>query len=99
MARITTPSASWLTSLPTEGYVKSSSSLSLDDKEEEEYVQHHVDARTAAKKERNLETANKKRLYLVQRFDVTINKKLKLWLAGGLFEELGGRMGKPKGVT
>ncbi len=51
------------------GYIKSSSSLSLDE-EEEEYVQHHVDAR-----------------------------KLKLWSAGGLFEELGGRMGKPKGVT
>ena len=89
------------------GYIKSTSSLSLnddsgdddnDDVETEEYIQHHVDARVIAKKERNFDTADKIRLDLAQRFDVTINDKLKLWSIGGVFEELGGRMGKPKGV-
>jgi len=79
------------------GYIKSTSSLSLDD-EEEEYIQHHVDARAAAKKDRNFDVADKIRLDLAQRFDVTINDKQKLWSIGGVFEELGGRMGKPKGV-
>ena len=90
------------------GYIKSISSLSLnddkdddddnDDVETEEYIQHHVDARAIAKKERKFDTADKIRLDLAQRFDVTINDKLKLWSIGGVFEELGGRMGKPKGV-
>ena len=79
------------------GYIKSTSSLSLDE-EEEEYIQHHVEARATAKKDRNFDAADKIRLDLAQRFDVTINDKQKLWSIGGIFEELGGRMGKPKGV-
>jgi len=79
------------------GYIKSTSSLTLDD-EEEEYIQHHVDARIAAKKDRNFETADKIRLDLAQRFDVTINDKMKLWSIGGLFEEMGEKMGRPRGV-
>ena len=79
------------------GYIKSTSSLSLDE-EEEEYIQFHVDARVQAKKDRNFETADKIRLDLAQRFDVMINDKMKLWSIGGVFEELGGKMGKPKGV-
>ena len=79
------------------GYIKSTSSLSLTE-DEEEYIQGHVDARATAKKERNFDSADKIRLDLAQRFDVTINDKLKLWSIGGLFEELGERMGKPKGV-
>jgi hypothetical protein len=80
------------------GYIKSVSSLSLDDEEEEEYIQFHVEARAQAKKDRNFETADKIRLDLAQRFDVMINDKLKLWSIGGVFEELGGKMGTPKGV-
>ncbi len=79
------------------GYIKSASSLDLDE-EEEEYIQHHVDARVTAKKDRNFDTADKIRLDLAQRFDVTINDKQKLWSIGGVFEELGGKVGKPKGV-
>ena len=79
------------------GYIKSSSSLSLDE-EEEEYIQHHVDARATAKKDRKFDTADKIRLDLAQRFDVTINDKMKLWSIGGVMEELGGTVGKPKGV-
>eukprot|EP00577_Skeletonema_sp_RCC1716_P015668 CAMPEP_0113413006 /NCGR_PEP_ID=MMETSP0013_2-20120614/23162_1 /TAXON_ID=2843 ORGANISM="Skeletonema costatum, Strain 1716" /NCGR_SAMPLE_ID=MMETSP0013_2 /ASSEMBLY_ACC=CAM_ASM_000158 /LENGTH=525 /DNA_ID=CAMNT_0000299585 /DNA_START=55 /DNA_END=1632 /DNA_ORIENTATION=- /assembly_acc=CAM_ASM_000158 len=80
------------------GYIKSTSSLSLEDAEEEEYIQFHVDARVQAKKDRNFETADKIRLDLAQRFDVMINDKMKLWSIGGQFEELGGKMGKPRGV-
>jgi cysteinyl-tRNA synthetase len=42
-----------------------------------EYIQHHVDARVIAKKERNfnVDVADKIRLDLAQRFDVTINDK------------------------
>jgi len=80
------------------GYIKSTSSLSLEDPEEEEYIQFHVDARVQAKKDRNFETADKIRLDLAQRFDVMINDKMKLWSIGGQFEELGGKMGKPRGV-
>ena len=80
------------------GYIKSTSSLSLEDQEEEEYIQFHVDARVQAKKDRNFEAADKIRLDLAQRFDVMINDKMKLWSIGGLFEELGGKMGKPRGV-
>jgi len=79
------------------GYIKSTSSLSLDE-EEEEYIQHHIDSRVQAKKDRNFETADKIRLDLAQRFDVTINDKIKLWSIGGLFEEMGVKMGKPRGV-
>ena len=76
------------------GYIKSTSSLSLDEKEEE-YIQEHVDTRAQAKKDRNFESAGKIRLDLRQEFDVTINDTKKLWSIGGLFAELGG---KPKGV-
>ncbi len=80
------------------GYIKSASSLSLEDEEEEAYIQFHVEARVQAKKDRNFETADKIRLDLAQRFDVMINDKMKLWSIGGVFEELGGKMGKPRGV-
>lgn len=79
------------------GYIKSSSSLSLDE-EEEEFIQNHIEARQQAKKDRNFESADKIRLDLAQRFDVTINDKQKLWSIGGLMEELGGAMGKPRGT-
>jgi len=80
------------------GYVKSASSLDLEDDETEEYVQHHVEARAAAKRDRNFDGADRIRLDLAQRYDVTINDKLKLWSVGGVFEEMGGRVGKPRGV-
>jgi cysteinyl-tRNA synthetase len=80
------------------GYIKSASSLSLEDEEEEAYIQFHVEARVQAKKDRNFETADKIRLDLAQRFDVVINDKMKLWSIGGVIEELGGKMGKPRGV-
>jgi cysteinyl-tRNA synthetase len=91
------------------GYIKSTSSRMLpednDDDEDtaqetEEYIQHHVDARVIAKKERNFDVADKIRLDLAQRFDVTINDKIKMWSIGGIFEEMGGsnKVGKPKGV-
>jgi cysteinyl-tRNA synthetase len=80
------------------GYIKSTSSLSMEDEEEEEYIQFHVEARAQAKKDRKFDAADKIRLDLAQRFDVLINDKLKLWSIGGLFEELGGTVGKPKGV-
>jgi len=80
------------------GYIKSTSSLAPEDEETEEYIQNHVDARATAKKDRNFDTADKIRLDLAQRFDVTINDKMKLWSIGGLFEELGAKMGKPRGV-
>ena len=87
------------------GYIKSTSSLALEDddvdaQETEEYIQHHVDARVTAKKERNFDTADKIRLDLAQRFDVTINDKIKMWSIGGIFEEMGGnnKVGKPRGV-
>ena len=80
------------------GYVKSVSSLDLEDDETEEYVQHHVEARATAKRERNFDAADKIRLDLAQRYDVTINDKLKLWSVGGVFEEMGGKVGKPRGV-
>ncbi|KAL7523638.1 hypothetical protein ACHAWF_003457, partial [Thalassiosira exigua] len=67
-----------------QGYVKWASSMSLDD-EEEEYIQHHVDVRAQAKKDRDFEAADK------------IHKQ-KLWSIGGVFEELGGKVGKPRGV-
>ena len=88
------------------GYIKSTSSLTLEDDDEldaqetEEYIQHHVDARVTAKKERNFDTADKIRLDLAQRFDVTINDKIKMWSIGGIFEEMGGnnKVGKPRGA-
>ena len=55
------------------GYLKSKSSLDLDE-EEEEYIQSHVDSRAKAKKDRQYETADKIRLDLAQRFDVTISE-------------------------
>ena len=48
------------------GYVKSRSSLSLEDEEEEECVQHNINARAVAKKERNFEGADRIRLNLAQ---------------------------------
>jgi len=68
------------------------------DEDTEEYIQGHVDARATAKKDRNFDSADKIRLDLAQRYDVTINDKMKLWSIGGLFEELGEKMGKPRGV-
>ena len=55
------------------GYLKSKSSLDLDE-EEEEYIQSHVESRAKAKKDRQYETADKIRLDLAQRFDVTISE-------------------------
>ena len=69
-----------------------------DSEEEEEYIQHHVEARTEAKKARDFDTADKIRLDLAQRFDVTINDKQKLWSICGILKEMGGKMGKPRGV-
>lgn len=61
------------------GYLKSKSSLDLED-EEEEYIQSHVDSRAKAKKDRQYETADKIRLDLAQRFDVTISEFIELVL-------------------
>ncbi|KAL7445757.1 hypothetical protein ACHAXH_008018 [Discostella pseudostelligera] len=72
-----------------------------DGKEMEEYIQHHVDARAAMKKDGKFDAADKIRLDLAQRFDVIINDKLKLWSIGGVFEELGENANvnsKPRGV-
>ena len=78
-------------------YIKSTSSLAIYE-EEGEYIQHYVEVRTNAKKARDFDTTDKIRLDLAQRFDVTINDKQKLWSIGGIFEEMGGKMGKPRGV-
>lgn len=73
-----------------------------DGQEMEEYIQYHVDARAAMKKEGKFDTADKIRLDLAQRFDVVINDKLKLWSIGGVFEEMGDSGSsaniKPRGV-
>eukprot|EP00579_Thalassiosira_antarctica_P029338 CAMPEP_0202029274 /NCGR_PEP_ID=MMETSP0905-20130828/63889_1 /ASSEMBLY_ACC=CAM_ASM_000554 /TAXON_ID=420261 /ORGANISM="Thalassiosira antarctica, Strain CCMP982" /LENGTH=280 /DNA_ID=CAMNT_0048593021 /DNA_START=27 /DNA_END=866 /DNA_ORIENTATION=+ len=79
--------------LADRGYIKSKSSLSLDEKEEE-HIQQHVDKRAQAKKDQNLGWAGKIRLDLKKGFDVTINDTQKLWSIGGLFAEFGGN---PKG--
>lgn len=75
------------------GYVKSVGSQPLSP-EDEEIVQQLVDERTAAKKERDFGTADDMRDDLGQRFDVTINDKLKMWSVGGRFDESGE---KPRG--
>jgi cysteinyl-tRNA synthetase len=78
------------------GYVKSNSSLALSP-EDEEHVMQQVDERTQAKKERDFQTADDIREHLQERFDISINDKLKLWSAGGAFEEMGGREQTPRG--
>lgn len=80
------------------GYLKSASSLCLDE-EEEEYVQYQVDARDQLRNNNNFESADRIRLDLAQQFDVTINDKEKLWSAGGVFEELQTKtVGRPRGA-
>eukprot|EP00579_Thalassiosira_antarctica_P010458 CAMPEP_0201911960 /NCGR_PEP_ID=MMETSP0903-20130614/2757_1 /ASSEMBLY_ACC=CAM_ASM_000552 /TAXON_ID=420261 /ORGANISM="Thalassiosira antarctica, Strain CCMP982" /LENGTH=214 /DNA_ID=CAMNT_0048446809 /DNA_START=4 /DNA_END=645 /DNA_ORIENTATION=- len=83
--------------LAARGYIKSTSSLSLN-KEDEEYIQQHVDKRAQIRKEYDYVAADKIRDDLAEKFDVNITDKQKLWSIGGLFEELGDKFGKPKGV-
>ena len=59
-----------------------------------EFIQQHVDTRAQAKKDRNFETADEIRDDLAEKFDVTINDRIKLWSIGGLFEEMGDKMGQ-----
>lgn len=79
------------------GYIKSTSSLSLSE-EDEQYIQEQVDERSEAKQARDFNTADDIREFLQAKYDVTINDKMKLWSIGGIMEELGGKAQKPRGV-
>ena len=70
------------------GYVKSTSSLALSP-EDEAFVQEQLDERSAAKRDREFQTADDIRENLLQQYDVSINDKEKLWSAGGAFAETG----------
>lgn len=81
----------------TRGYIKSQSSLPLS-QDDEAYVQEQIDERSAAKRDRDFQTADDIRENLLQQFDVSIDDKLKLWSIGGVFEESGGKTGSARGV-
>lgn len=78
------------------GYIKSASSLDLS-AEDEEYVQQQVDERSDAKRNRDFATADDIREFLMAKFDVNIEDKMKLWSAGGVFTEMGSRAQTPRG--
>jgi hypothetical protein len=63
-------------SFAEQGYVKSKSSMDLDNTEIEEYVQHHVNASPSAKKDKKFD-ADRICLHLAHRYDIAINIKLK----------------------
>jgi len=80
------------------GYIKSNSSVAISP-EDLEYVQSQVDERNMAKRDRDFGTADDIREHLTEKFDVTIDDKLKLWSVGGYFEEMPeGRNSAPRGV-
>lgn len=79
------------------GYIKSKSSLPLS-AEDEEYIQDQLDQRSAAKRDRDFRTADGIREDLLQQYDVSVNDKMKLWSAGGEFEEMGGNARAARGV-
>jgi len=81
----------------TRGYVKSTSSLELSP-EDATYIQEQIDQRSTAKRDRDFETADDIRDFLLQKFDVSIDDKMKLWSVGGAFEENGGRNPSARGV-
>ena len=78
------------------GYIKSASSLDLS-AEDEEYVQQQVDERSEAKRDRDFATADDIREFLMAKFDVNIEDKMKLWSVGGVFTEMGSRAQTPRG--
>jgi len=78
------------------GYIKSQSSHGLS-AEDEEYVQQQVDERSEAKRSRDFATADDIREFLMTKFDVNIEDKMKLWSVGGVFTEMGTRAQKPRG--
>lgn len=81
----------------TRGYMKSQSSLPLS-QDDEAHVQEQIDERSAAKRDRDFQTADAIREDLLQQYDVSINDKMKLWSVGGAFEETGGRARPARGV-
>lgn len=80
------------------GYIESQSSVNNYPDDVVAIIEKRIDDRNAAKKNRDFETADSIREELLAKYDVTINDKLKLWSAGGYFEELGGKMRTPRGV-
>ena len=81
----------------TRGYVKSQSSIPLSE-DDEAHVQEQIDERSAAKSDRDFQTADAIREDLLQQYDVSINDKMKLWSVGGAFEETGGNTRAARGV-
>ena len=81
----------------TRGYMKSQSSLALSE-EDETYIQEQMDERSAAKRDRDFQTADDIRENLQQEYDVSVNDKMKLWSVGGVFEEMGGKARAARGV-
>lgn len=78
----------------TRGYIPSKSSLPLSP-EDTAFVQQQLDERAVAKRDRDFRTADDIREYLLQQFDVSINDKMKMWSAGGAFEEQTGAKTRP----
>ena len=68
------------------GYIKSTSSLPVSEKDEA-YIVEQIVARSEAKADRDFDTADSIRDELKDNYEVIINDKLKLWSVGGLFDE------------
>jgi len=80
------------------GYVKSTTSTPISE-EDEGQIQALIDERTQAKKDRDFTTADDIRDELIQKFDVTIHDKMKLWSVGGIFDEVPGAGKVRRGYT
>jgi hypothetical protein len=64
-------------------YVKSKSSMDLDDPEIKEYVQHHINAPASAKKDKKFDATDRICLDLAHRYNIAIKIKLEHWSVGG----------------